>query len=51
MADPARTAALEVLRAVRAADAYTNLALPAALKKHGLSGRDAAFATLSLIHI
>ena len=45
MADPARTAALEVLRAVRAADAYTNLALPAALKKHGLSGRDAAFAT------
>ena len=45
MADPARTAALEVLRAVRSADAYTNLALPAALKKHGLSGRDAAFAT------
>jgi 16S rRNA (cytosine967-C5)-methyltransferase len=45
LADPARTAALEVLRAVRAADAYTNLALPAALKKHGLSGRDAAFAT------
>jgi 16S rRNA (cytosine967-C5)-methyltransferase len=45
LADPARTAALEVLRAVRAGDAYTNLALPAALKKHGLSGRDAAFAT------
>ena len=45
MADPARTAALEVLRAVRSADAYTNLALPAALRRHGLSGRDAAFAT------
>jgi 16S rRNA (cytosine967-C5)-methyltransferase len=45
LADPARTAALEVLRAVRSADAYTNLALPAALKRHGLSGRDAAFAT------
>ncbi len=43
--DGARTAALEVLRAVRSADAYTNLALPAALKRHGLSGRDAAFAT------
>ena len=45
MADPARTAALEVLRAVRSADAYTNLALPAALRRHGLTGRDAAFAT------
>ena len=45
MADAARTAALEVLRAVRSADAYTNLALPAALRRHGLSGRDAAFAT------
>jgi 16S rRNA (cytosine967-C5)-methyltransferase len=45
LADAARTAALEVLRAVRSADAYTNLALPAALKRHGLSGRDAAFAT------
>ena len=45
MADPARAAALEVLRAVRSADAYTNLALAAALKRHGLSGRDAAFAT------
>jgi 16S rRNA (cytosine967-C5)-methyltransferase len=43
--DPARTAALEVLRAVRAADAYTNLALPAALRRYGLTGRDAAFAT------
>jgi 16S rRNA (cytosine967-C5)-methyltransferase len=45
LADAARKAALEVLRAVRSADAYTNLALPAALKRHGLSGRDAAFAT------
>jgi 16S rRNA (cytosine967-C5)-methyltransferase len=43
--DGPRTAALEVLRAVRAADAYTNLALPAALRRHHLSGRDAAFAT------
>ncbi|MEO6510969.1 MAG: transcription antitermination factor NusB, partial [Nocardioides sp.] len=45
MADAPRTAALEVLRAVRAAGAYTNLALPAALERHGLTGRDAAFAT------
>jgi len=45
LVDAARTAALEVLRAVRAADAYTNLALPAALRRHGLSGRDAGFAT------
>ena len=45
MADAARTAALEVLRAVRSADAYTNLALPTALKRHALTGRDAAFAT------
>ncbi len=43
--DGARTAALEVLRAVRSADAYTNLALPAALRRHRLTGRDAAFAT------
>ena len=45
MADPARTAALEVLRVVRSADAYTNLALPAAIRRHALTGRDAAFAT------
>ncbi len=44
-ADPPRIAALEVLRAVRSADAYTNLALPAAIRRHGLSGRDAAFVT------
>ncbi len=45
MADAARTAALEVLRAVRVEDAYANLALPHALARHGLTGRGAAFAT------
>ena len=44
-ADPARVAAYEVLEAVRADDAYTNLVLPAVLGRHGLTGRDAAFAT------
>ena len=44
-ADPARLAAYEVLEAVRADDAYTNLVLPAVLRRHRLSGRDAAFAT------
>ena len=43
--DPARRAAYDVLKAVRVDDAYTNLALPGALARHGLSGRDAAFAT------
>ncbi|MFT4265350.1 MAG: transcription antitermination factor NusB [Nocardioides sp.] len=43
--DPARLAAFEVLKAVRADDAYANLVLPHVLAKHGLSGRDAAFAT------
>ncbi len=43
--DAPRAAALEVLRAVRSAAAYTNLALPAALRRHGLTGRDAAFTT------
>lgn len=43
--DPARLVAFEVLKAVRVDDAYTNLALPALLRRHGLSGRDAAFAT------
>jgi len=42
---PARRAAFEVLTAVREKDAYTNLALPGALRRHALSGRDAAFAT------
>jgi 16S rRNA (cytosine967-C5)-methyltransferase len=43
--DPARRAAYDVLRAVRVDDAYTNLALPGALARRGLGGRDAAFAT------
>jgi 16S rRNA (cytosine967-C5)-methyltransferase len=44
-ADRPRLAALDVLRAVREDDAYTNLALPVALERHGLDARDAAFAT------
>jgi len=44
-ADPARLAAYDVLKAVRVDDAYTNLALPQVLAQHGLTGRDAAFAT------
>ena len=43
--DPARRAAFEVLKAVRAKDAYTNLVLPHQLGKYRLDGRDAAFAT------
>ncbi len=43
-ADPARLVAYEVLRAVDAG-AYTNLELPARLRKSRLGGRDAAFAT------
>ena len=43
--DEARLAALDVLKAVRVDDAYTNLALAAALQQHGLTGRDAAFVT------
>ena len=43
--DPARLAAFEVLKAVRVEAAFTNLVLPAVLRQHGLSGRDAAFAT------
>jgi 16S rRNA (cytosine967-C5)-methyltransferase len=43
--DPARAAAFEVLRAVTERDAYANLALPAVLRKRGIGGRDAAFAT------
>ncbi|WP_203337995.1 RsmB/NOP family class I SAM-dependent RNA methyltransferase [Nocardioides limicola] len=45
MLDQARLAAYEVLTAVRADDAYTNLVLPQVLAKHGLTGRDAAFVT------
>lgn len=44
-ADPARQAAYEVVRAVHEEDAYANLLLPSRLRAHGLSGRDAAFAT------
>ena len=45
VADPARTAALELLTAVRERSAYANLALPAILRRARLSGRDAALAT------
>jgi len=34
-----------VLKAVRLDDAYANLVLPKILREHGLTGRDAAFAT------
>src|SRR3954469_940638 len=43
--DPARAAALDVLKAVRIDRAYTNLVLPAAIRHYHLEGRDAAFAT------
>jgi 16S rRNA (cytosine967-C5)-methyltransferase len=43
--DPARRAAFDVLKAVRVDQAYTNLALPGALARRGVTGRDAAFAT------
>ena len=43
--DPARAAALDVLKAVRVDRAYTNLVLPAAIRHYQLEGRDAAFAT------
>jgi 16S rRNA (cytosine967-C5)-methyltransferase len=43
--DAARSAAYDVLKAVRVDDAYTNLVLPHVLRSHGLTGRDAAFAT------
>ena len=43
--DQARQVALDVLRAVEDSDVYVNLALPAALRGRGLTGRDAAFAT------
>lgn len=45
VADPARLAAYDVLKAVRLDGAYANLALPTVLRDAGLSGRDAAFAT------
>ncbi len=43
--DPARRAALEVLRLVRADDAYTNLVLPSVIRQAGLDARDAGFVT------
>jgi 16S rRNA (cytosine967-C5)-methyltransferase len=43
--DPARTAALDTLRAVSGRDAYANLVLPKLLKERRLDSRDAAFAT------
>ncbi|MCL8024286.1 RsmB/NOP family class I SAM-dependent RNA methyltransferase [Nocardioides bruguierae] len=43
--DVTRLAAHEVLTTVRTQDAYTNLVLPAVLRKHGLAGRDAGFVT------
>ncbi len=43
--DPARLVAFETLRAVDTRDAYANLVLPALLRRAGLHGRDAAFAT------
>ncbi|MCX7443793.1 MFS transporter [Corynebacterium sp. P7003] len=43
--DEPRAAALHVLRAVRADDAYANLVLPGLLRTHGITDRDAAFAT------
>ena len=44
-ADAARAVAFSVLRAVSERSAYANLLLPQRLRKVGLSGRDAAFAT------
>ncbi len=44
-ADPARRVAYEVIHAVGERDAYANLLLPALLREHGLTGRDAALAT------
>ncbi|HEY8371624.1 MAG TPA: transcription antitermination factor NusB [Pseudonocardiaceae bacterium] len=43
--DPARRAALDVVRAVRERDAYANLVLPVLLRERRISGRDAALAT------
>jgi 16S rRNA (cytosine967-C5)-methyltransferase len=43
--DAPRRAAYDVLRAVEAREAYANLALPSTLRRYGLAGRDAAFAT------
>lgn len=44
-ATPSRLAAYEARRAVAEDDAYANLVLPRVLRRHRMSGRDAAFAT------
>ena len=44
-ADPARSTAYDVLRAVSERSAYANLVLPGLLRERRLSGRDAALAT------
>lgn len=44
-ADPARLVAYEVLRAVASEDAYANLVMPSAIRKHRLDRQDAGFAT------
>src|SRR5579884_4146589 len=43
--DPARAIVLDVLNRVDATDSYANLLLPETLRRNGLTGRDAAFAT------
>jgi 16S rRNA (cytosine967-C5)-methyltransferase len=43
--DPAREVAYDVIAAVHRDDAYANLVLPGELRRRGVSGRDAAFAT------
>lgn len=45
MADKPRKVAIDLLRAVRADDAYANLTLPTLLREAKLDSRDAAFAT------
>ena len=42
---PSRQVALEGLRLVREEDSYANLVLPRLLRRHRVSGRDAAFTT------
>lgn len=43
--DPARLVAFETLQAVQTEDAYANLVLPRAIRRHRLDQRDAAWAT------
>lgn len=43
--DPPRVLAYEVLRAVADSDSYANLLLPPLMRRRGVYGRDAAFAT------